>query len=259
MATKRPSQNDDRSGCRHGGDTGAAGAGRRSVMRGGLSLIEMMIALTISVTLLTATLAALDTMFKGYQQTTESASTNVIARIVMARLTSMIRTGSGFGPLPSGGSVLDGGENPIAADYFEFVSARNVKGEPIEIVRIEYRVPAGFAALVPGWSENPPLRSWAVADGPPPELWPDVAGELWFVRLDVSGEEATIVQENPLLSGVRSAVFTLHFDIGPRLTRATIDMTVEPNDSEDLTVHSDLGSAQTFRLVASAAPRGDAR
>jgi hypothetical protein len=43
------------------------------------------------------------------------------------------------------------------------------------------------------------------------------------------------------------------------LTRAAIDMTIEPNDSEDLTIHTDLDPSQTFRLVASAAPRGDAR
>lgn len=225
----------------------------------GLSLIEMMIALTISATLLTATLAALDAMFKGYQQTTESASTNLIARIVMARLTSMIRTGSGFGPLPAGGSVLDAGENPLAADYLQFVSARDASGNPTEIVRIEYRVPVGLASLDPDWDTNPPLRTWSVADGPPEELWPAVAGELWFVRLDVSGDEPEILQENPLLTGVRAAIFTMHYDIGPALNRAAIDITVEPDDSADLTVHSDLGQAQTFRLVASAAPRGDAR
>ncbi|MBL8746978.1 MAG: prepilin-type N-terminal cleavage/methylation domain-containing protein [Phycisphaerae bacterium] len=223
----------------------------------GLSLIEMMIALTISVTLMTATLAALDSMFKGYQQTTESASTNIIARIVMARLTGMIRTGSGFGPVPE--SVLDAGENPIGADYFEFVTARDEKREPTEMVRVEYRVPAALAAAGGAWATNPPLRTWAVADGPPANLWPAVAGELWFVRLDVTEDPPVVLQENPLLSGVRSAVFTMRYDVGPALMRATIDMTIEPDDSADLTVHSNLGSAQTFRLVASAAPRGDAR
>lgn len=223
----------------------------------GLSLIEMMIALTISVTLMTATLAALDTMFKGYQQTTESASTNVISRIVMARLTSMIRTGSGFGPLPD--DVLDSAENPIASDYFQFVSARDEDGDPTEMVRIEYRVPESLAASDEDWETNPPLRTWPVADGPPDPLWPGVAGELWFVRLDVTEEPPEVLQENPLISGVRSAIFTMRYDIGPALTRASIDMTIEPDDSRDLTVHSELGTAQTFRLVASAAPRGDGR
>lgn len=210
----------------------------------------MLIALTISATLLAATLAALDAMFKGYKQTTESASTNIVARIVMARLTGMVRTGGGFGPAPA--SILDSAQNPIAADHFQFVARRDGAGSPTEVVRIEYRLPAGVEGT------NPPLRTWSAAAGPPENLWPPVAGELWFVRLDVSGPQPTVMQENPLLSGVRAAVFTLHFDIGPRLTRATIDLTVEPNDSEDLTLAVEM-PAQTFRLVASAAPRGDGR
>ncbi len=225
--------------------------------RRGLSLIEMMIALTISVTLMTATLSALDMMFKGYQQTTESASTNIISRIVMARLTSMIRTGSGFGPAPA--SVLDAGENPIAADYFQFVTARDASRNPTEMVRIEYRVPAALAASDADWAANPPLRTWAVADGTPANLWPAVAGELWFVRLDLTADPPTVLQENPLISGVRNVVFTMRYDVGPALTRAMIDMTIQPDDSADLTVHSAMGSAQTFRLVASSAPRGDGR
>jgi prepilin-type N-terminal cleavage/methylation domain-containing protein len=229
--------------------TTAAGARR------GLSLIEMMIALAISATLLTATLAALDAMFKGYKQTTEAASTHVISRIVMARITSMIRTGSGFGPLPP--SVLDSDENPLASDFIQFVSARDVDGEPTEMVRIEYRVPVGLDDN--NFATNPPLRSWGVGEGPPENLWPAVAGELWFVRLDVASDPPVVVQQNPLMSGVRSVIFTMNYGIGPVLTRAAIDMTIEPNDSEDLTIHTDLDPSQTFRLVASAAPRGDAR
>lgn len=221
----------------------------------GLSLVEMMIALTISVTLLTATLAAFDAMFKGYKQTTESASTHIVARIVMARVTSMIRTGSGFGPVPE--SVLDAGQNPMSADYIQFVSARDANDVPTEMVRIEYRANAAFAAQNEEW-ENPPLRTWSASSEPPEDLWPASAGELWFVRLDLTENPPEILQENPLLSGVRRSVFTLRYDVGPALLRATIDMTIEPNDSEDLTLHTE-GEAQTFRLVASAAPRGDGR
>lgn len=223
----------------------------------GLSLIEMMIAITISATLLTATLAALDAMFKGYKHTTESASTHIVSRIVLARVTSMIRTGSGFGPLPP--SVLDSDENPLAADFIQFVTARDADRTPTEMVRIEYRVPAGLASSDPDWATNPPLRNWGVSDGPPDDLWPAVAGELWFVRLDLTEDPPAVLQENPLMSGVRNVTFTLHYGIGPVLTRAAIDMTIEPNDSEDLTIHTDLNPSQSFRLVASAAPRGDAR
>ncbi len=214
--------------------------------RRGLSLIEMMIALAISATLLTAALAALDTLFKGYKQTTESASTHVVSRIVMTRLLGMLRTGTDFGPTPS--NVLATSQNPVAADYFQFISRVDIDGAPEEMVRIDFRYPG----------MEPLLRSWGVnagepevdPDNPPP----DGPGELWYVRLDPNASPPTVLEEHPLLTGVRSAVFTMQFDIGPRLTRGTIDMTIEPNDSQDLTIGAD-SVAQTIRLVASAAPR----
>ena len=65
---------------------------RQPIARRGLSLLEMLIALAISAMLLTAALSALDVMFKGYKQTTESASTHVVSRIVMSR-----RAGTSWG------------------------------------------------------------------------------------------------------------------------------------------------------------------
>lgn len=224
--------------------------------RRGLSLIEMMIALTISVTLLTATLAALDSMFKGYKQTTESASTHLVSRMVVSRLLSMIRTGEGFGPLPPT-NVYDADENPLAADYFQFITARDADGDPTEMIRVEYRYPESDA-LSNDDLENPPLRTWGVAGGQPEDLWRQNSGELWFVRMDLTTSPPTITQQNPLLTGVRSAIFTMHYDIGPQLTRATIDLVVEPNDSQDLTLGIEA-RAQTFRLVGSAAPRNGVR
>ncbi len=224
--------------------------------RRGLSLIEMMIALTISVTLLTATLAALDAMFKGYKQTTESASTHLVSRMVVSRLLAMIRTGEGFGPLPET-NVYDADENPLAADYFQFVTARDPAGTATEMIRVEFRYPESEAAINNDL-ENPPLRTWGVAGGQPDDLWRDNPGELWFVRIDLTTDPPTISQQNPLLTGVRSVVFTMHYDVGPQLTRATIDLVVEPNDSQDLTLGIEA-KAQTFRLVGSAAPRNGVR
>ena len=68
--------------------------------RGGFSLVEVLIALAITSTLLTATLVALDASFRAYQSTTEEVSSNSIGRLVMHRLLTMIRTGTDFGPYP---------------------------------------------------------------------------------------------------------------------------------------------------------------
>ncbi len=216
---------------------------RRPARARGLSMVEMLIALSISASLLTATLAALDSMFKGYKQTTESASTHVITRIVVTRVLSMIRTGTDFGPGPA--SVLNTQQNPIAADYIQFVSARDDDGDAVQITRIEFRDSAG----------EPTNRDWGAAGGPPapdPDDPPAAgAGELWYVLMDSS---STVIDQRPLLSGVRNVVFTMQYEIGPKLTHASMDITVEPNDSRDLTIGADQ-VAQTFRIVASSAPR----
>lgn len=219
---------------------------RQPIARRGLSLIEMLIALAISAMLLTAALSALDVMFKGYKQITESASTHVVSRIVMSRLQGLIRTGTSFGPVPA--DILDETQNPLATDYFEAIVKNDANGNPLEMIRIEYRFSDGTA----------PNRVWSPDDPNPPmdPLNPPPAGpgDLWFVLFDVTTDPPTMIQEHPLISGVQRATFTMLYDVGPQLHRCTIDMTIEPNDSRDLTIGSDI-VAQTFRLVASGAPR----
>src|SRR5690606_2285844 len=82
--------------------------------RRGFSLIEMLVALAITSALLSASLAALDTSFKSYQMTSQSASTHVVTRIVMHRMRSMIRVGTEFGPFPE--DVFATEQNPIIMD-----------------------------------------------------------------------------------------------------------------------------------------------
>ena len=217
--------------------------------RRGFSLVEMMMALTISSMLLTAALVALDTMFKGYKQTTESASTHVVSRITMNRLLSMMRTGTEFGPVPN--NVLDSGQNPRYADYFEYASQVDAAGNVTQITRVEFRMP-GQAALLRDWGN---ADAAPVADPDDPDaVIVDGPGELWVVVIDPNGGDPITLTEAPLISGVRSAIFTLHYDVGPRLVRGTTDLVIEPNDSADLTIGAD-SVPETIRLVASAAPR----
>ena len=196
------------------------------------SMVEMLLALTISASLLTATLAALRASFAQYKVTTESASTHVVTRIVMHRMLSMIRTGADFGPFPA--DVLNEAENPLTSDFIEFVTQRDILGGISRITRLEYRDPVAG----------------------------ETAGTLWYVLLDPAlvdpmDPSAAIIEEHPLLSGVQQISFMMHYDIGPRLSRCTIDMLVEPNDSQDMVIGS-VGTpaeAQFIRLIASAAPR----
>ncbi|QYK48519.1 MAG: prepilin-type N-terminal cleavage/methylation domain-containing protein [Phycisphaeraceae bacterium] len=193
----------------------------------GFSLVEMLVALTISATLLAATFSALNASFKSYKRTTESASTHVVTRIVMHRIMTMIRTGEAgsFGPFPDNPIELP----TITSNSIEFV----VNGRTIDetqIVRIERR--------------------------DAPEDSPDGPFELWLQLTTVRDGIEIEQQERPLLVGIVDAVFTLEYDVGPSLRRATVDLTVRPNDLQDAAVGANLDTP-SIRMVASASPRNE--
>jgi prepilin-type N-terminal cleavage/methylation domain-containing protein len=190
----------------------------------GFSIIEMLISLAIVSTLLTATLTALDTSFRAYKVTTEGASTNVVARLVMSRIMAMIRTGREFGPYPA--DVLDPATNPLATNEIEFETFNDGIGNR-RVVRIERRTASS--------SQRGPY-------------------ELWYVQTDLVNDTPTNVVARPLLTGVVEARFTLEYDVGPRLRRATVDLTVRPNDYQDASFSADL-ETPTIRLVSSVNPR----
>jgi len=192
------------------------------MVRHGFSMVEVLISLTISATLLTATLAALDASFKGYKVTTEGASTNVVARIVMQRLTAMIRTGDQFGPYPI---------NPITtpemeSDWIEFVSFRDPALSIEKVTRLE-------------------KRTGATGQGP---------FELWYMVTTYVNGAFSSETEAPLLVNLNDVTFTMKYDVGPKLKRVTVDLIIQPDDLEDLAIGSNM-EAPTIRLVASASPR----
>lgn len=192
--------------------------------RRAFSIIEMLIALTITATLLTATLTALDTSFRAYKVTTEGASTNVVARLMMARMMSMIRTGNEFGPYPE--DVLDPATNPLASTFIEFETFNDGAGNR-QVIRVERREQAD------------PQR------GP---------FELWYVQTDIVNNVVGTAIERPMLTGIIDARFTLEYDVGPRLRRATVDLTIKPNDYQDASFSADLDTP-TIRLVSTVNPR----
>jgi len=192
----------------------------------GFSLVEMLVALMISSILLTASLTALDASFKSYKVTTESASSQVVARMVMYRMTTMIRTGEEFGPYPI---------NPITdtilvpdPPQIEFVTQQDEAAGTATVVRLERRD-------APDGSEAP--------------------YELWFVQTELlDGNVVGDPEEYPLIKNVQNITFTLYYDVGPRLKRATIDLTIRPDDLKDAAVSAGLDSP-SMRLVTSVAPR----
>lgn len=193
--------------------------------RRAFSLVEMLIALTITATLFTATLVALDAAFKGYQHTTEGASTHVVSRIVMSRIMTMVRTGTEFGPYPA--DPLDSALNPVHSNYIEFVAINDEASAYQRIVRVERRDAAD--------AKRGPY-------------------ELWYIQTDYVNDVETDRQEVPLLTNLDDVRFTLTYDVGPRLLEATIDLTVKPNDVQDANIASGL-DAPVVRFVSTVAPR----
>lgn len=193
--------------------------------RRGFSLVEMLVAMTITATLLTATLGALDASFKSYKMTTEGASTHVVSRIVMTRLMAMIRNGAEFGPYPV--DVLDAAQNPVESNSIEFETFRDDDTGVVQITRIERRT------------------ATEAGNGP---------YELWYIRKDYDGETLTRSEERPLLVKLEEAKFTLEYDVGPRLLHATVDLTIKPDDIQDAAIAADI-APPTIRMVSSVSPR----
>jgi len=75
------------------------------------------------------------------------------------------------------------------------------------------------------------------------------ANETLFVTITDAGGDTTY----PLLEGVTACQFTMEYELGRILHRATIDMTIVPDDN--MSVSLDGVNIKPIRLVASAMPR----
>ncbi len=169
---------------------------RAGVPRRAFSIIEVLLAISITSLLLTSLLAALSASFHAYQATTESASRHTIARLTMHRLLALIRTGTQFGPYPS--NVIT--DPIIQSDYIEFVSADGT------FVRVEYR-PVEEALYVIVDPTGEPTEELLLTGVAP-------------------------VYDN----GERVPPFTLQYVRGPLLYRATVDLLIAEDDAVNLDI-----------------------
>ncbi|MEM1071213.1 MAG: prepilin-type N-terminal cleavage/methylation domain-containing protein [Planctomycetota bacterium] len=199
----------------------------RAAARRGFSIAELLLALTIVSVVLTSALVAIDASFRGYKATTDSASTHVVSRLMIHRMIAMIRTGEEFGPFPE--DVLDPAQNPFVSESIEFLSEVDADTGDREVTRIEFRD-----------TEQQ-----------------DEFGSLWLMifRFDDTGASLGDPEEYMILPNIEQASFTLEYDVGPRLERATIDLLIRPNDDLDATSVEERVDTEPIRLVGSATPR----
>lgn len=192
--------------------------GRRiRVRRRGFNLVEMLIALGITAALLAATMVALDASFMAYQSTTEVASTHTIGRLVMVRLLTLIRTGQDFGPFP-----INPTDSIVESDSIEFLTQDD------EVLEIRW-VEAEEALYV--------IRD------------PEGLNQ-WYLLLE------GVKQTNPDDPADPLPPFTLEYEKGRKLHRATIDLVIVPDDN--MSVELDGDNTEEIRLVATAMPRIEA-
>ena len=190
---------------------------RRPHRRRGFNLVEMLIALAITATLLSATMVALDASFMAYQTTTEVASTHTISRLAMLRMMTLIRTGQDFGPNPANPQ-----DSIVASTEIEFLTPSG------QYVRIE-------------WAEDP--------DGEHP------VGNALYVVVDDGTPQILLEGVIPAFDEFAQQImpFTLEYELGRKLYRATVDITIVPDDN--MSVELDGNNQQEIRLVATAMPR----
>lgn len=193
-------------------------------LRRGFSMVEMLIALTVSTLLLSACLVALDSSFKSYEVTAASASTHVVSRLVMHRIMAMIRQGQEFGPYPLGVT------SPTRLDstYIEFVSYENDATGERQVTRLEK-------------AADPTVQG---------------AFQLQYRRWDYVNSTLRQTFTYPLIRNLKDAKFSLEYDIGPKLMQATVDLTIQPDDMRNnATAIATTLHAPVVRLIASATPR----
>lgn len=191
----------------------------------GLSLVEMLIALSITAMLLTATMVAIDASFQAYAAAAESASTQSATRMVINRLLTLIRTSTAHGPLlpdPTDDPpvVLLADKTTIQSYYIQLLNPQG------DLIRIEYRDSTH--------ATNP--------------------NELWLI-VDPAGGGPQ--EQQPIMGGVTSCTFYTHRRIDSDgvlvLERGSIDMTVVADDDASLALEG--AELPPIRVIASTMPR----
>ncbi|MHC4994905.1 MAG: PilW family protein [Planctomycetota bacterium] len=196
--------------------------------RSGMSVIELLIALSISAVLLTALAVATSSSFHAYATAAESASSQSVSRLVMQRMLQMIR----------GGRLHD------AYD----------PGDPNLALNEPAQDPVNSVGLQMLDNNGTLLRIWWAVDA---EYFDNDLGNLWYQEGNADPQ--------PLIRRVRVQrdsnepyVFSLasrDSEEGLLLSRATIDLTVEPAVDRTLALERNRTNGIPIRLVASTMPR----
>lgn len=183
--------------------------------RRGFGLVEVLISLAISATLLTSIMMSLNASFAAYQKTTEAASQHTVTRLTAHRLMSLFRTGREFGPFP--GNVVT--TPVITSDYVEFLSTTG----DVMLIEFDEETTSLYLTVDPDGGGSPSLL--------------------------IAGVEPQYDED-----GERIKPFTLEYEVGPSLYRASMDIVVGEDPNVRLAIEGS-GNVEPLRIVASSSPR----
>ena len=234
----------------------------------GLSLIEMLLALTIVAMLLGATMVAIDASFYAYASAAGSASTQTSTRLTVHRLLKLIRTSRAHDPV-SAIAPQTWPDTMLDTLDTELQARRGVNrpsfdpnfpdGRAGSLVKSDYLYiidPQGHHRLIT-YVKLKETNGGGRA-----------VGELWLTTLPAGATEAT---SQPLLSGALKSTkdgsgdwrraFTLHRRLDQDgvwvLERGSAELAVRPSDDTTLSIErtADYKAREPIELIASTVPR----
>jgi prepilin-type N-terminal cleavage/methylation domain-containing protein len=218
----------------------------RSQRARGLSLMEMLIALTITSVLLAATMLAIDASFTAYASAAKSASTQTTTRLTVHRLLKLIRTSTLHGPVKT--SV------PADAAWSDWPTLLSELENELQARRGVERPSVSPTEQDQFTLESNYFRIWDPNGDQVVLTYVDETDEIWLTTLP---HESSTASAQPLLGGVVSGKFTIF----RRLTRdglwvlkrgsATLDIKAD----DDSTLKLEDAHEPMMHVEASTMPR----
>lgn len=206
---------------------------RRTARRRGFSLVEMLIAISIAAVLSLAIAAALNASLMAYGASTESAGMQMSGRLVMQKCMAMIRTATlhdAYDPDDGTVTLL----SPTDANH------------PLNTVGIQMITPDGNQIRI-WWAVNAAYNDAFMGD----LFFEDVTGgsgaQMLVRRVTVQDAGGG----NPYLFTLASRTS----EFGLLLSRATIDLQLERDDTQTTEMQEAGSSVGALRLVGSTVPR----
>ncbi len=205
----------------------------------GYTLVELLLALSLTALIGAGIAAALNASFIAYASASEMAGTQMSSRMVMNKMMSMIRRSTAhdaYDPNDNTVTLL----TPSAANY------------PLKTVGIQMILP-----------DESRFCAWWAVNG----TYNDAStGDLWYQNMDASGNltgTASMMLPRAKCQWTTDTpatpyVFTLGSrisDTGLLLTRATLNLSVQPDPAAILNIQQAKGTDTDIHLISSPMPR----